>query len=270
MSLIDDVSLRRIAAEERVPLGTVEKDFAISCALLTMSRSRLKNHLVFKGGTAIRKIYYPEARFSEDMDFTVRSLGEEQMVDSLRELFREQAVDSISFQGAYKERFSQSGRSLRLPFTGPLRYRNSIRVDLSFRDDLILDVKARPTLSRYGESLTCNVYVVDFAEIMAEKLRALMERGYPRDYYDISTHIDKIKDKAFLRQLTKRKCRLIGAKYEPSNILDADALARAKAAWKTQLEQLLPHYTDFKTILPELKSKLSFLLQNKNTQHISD
>ena len=73
--MIDDVSLRRIATEKRVPLGTVEKDFAISCALLAISKSGLKDHLVFKGGTAIKKIYYPEARFSEDMDFTRRLEG---------------------------------------------------------------------------------------------------------------------------------------------------------------------------------------------------
>ena len=257
--MIDDVYLRRIATEEKVPLGTIEKDFAISCALLAISKSRMRNHLMFKGGTAIKKIYYPEARFSEDMDFTVRALDEKEAIESLKEFFREKAVDSISFEGAYEERFSQSGRSLRLPFTGPLRYRNSVRVDLSFRDDILLEVKERSVLSRYGDSLTCSVYVVDFVEIMTEKLRALIDRGYPRDYYDVSVHINKIEDKASLRELTERKCRLVGVKYEPSNIFNADSLARAEAAWKTQLEQLLPDYADFRTILPQLRSKLSFL-----------
>jgi len=168
-------------------------------------------------------------------------------------------VDSIIFEGAYEERFSQTGRRLRLPFTGPLRYTNSIRVDLSFRDDIILDVKEHPATSKYGNSLTCNVYATEFVEIMAEKLRALIERGYPRDYYDVLVHVDKIEDKVFLRELTERKCRLLDLKYEPKKIFDEDVLARVEAAWKTQLEQLLPHYSDFKTILPELQSKLSFL-----------
>lgn len=257
--MIDDVFLRRIAIEERVPLGTIEKDFAISCALLVISKSRLKNHLIFKGGTAIKKIYYPEARFSEDMDFTIRSISEEEILSSLKELFSGSKADSISFERAYEERFSQTGRSLRLPFTGPLRYRNSIRVDLSFRDDVILDVKERPVLSKYGDSISSSVYVIEFIEIIAEKLRALIARGYPRDYHDVSFHVDKIQDKGFLRELTQRKCCLIGIKYEPSNIFDEDVLTRVESAWKTQLEHLLPHYTNFRTILPELRTKLAFL-----------
>ena len=33
--------------------------------------SKLREILIFKGGTAIRKIYFPEWRLSEDMDFTI-------------------------------------------------------------------------------------------------------------------------------------------------------------------------------------------------------
>ncbi|MEM2941714.1 MAG: nucleotidyl transferase AbiEii/AbiGii toxin family protein, partial [Thermoproteota archaeon] len=135
--MIDDVLLRRIATEEKVPLGIIEKDFAISCVLLVISKSKLKDHLIFKGGTAIKKIYYPEARFSEDMDFTVRSISEEDVISSLKEIISETRIESIAFEKAYEERFSQTGISLRLPFIGPLRYRNSIRVDLSFRHDIL-------------------------------------------------------------------------------------------------------------------------------------
>ncbi|MBS7619323.1 nucleotidyl transferase AbiEii/AbiGii toxin family protein [Candidatus Bathyarchaeota archaeon] len=219
----------------------------------------MKDHLIFKGGTAIKKIYYPEARFSEDMDFTIRSLDENETISSLKELFSECVVDSISFKGAYEERFSQTGRRLRLPFTGPLRYRNSIRIDLSFRDDIILEVKEYPTPSKYGDYILSSVYAIEFVEIIAEKLRALIDRGYPRDYYDVSAHIDQIQDKAFLKELTKRKCRLIGIKYEPSKIFNEEVLARVESAWRTQLEHLVPQYTDFKTILPGLRTKLAFL-----------
>jgi predicted nucleotidyltransferase component of viral defense system len=257
--LIDDVFLRRIATEERVPLGTIEKDFAISCALLVMSRSELKDNLIFKGGTAIKKIYRPEARFSEDMDFTVRSIGEEEAITSLKELFNEIRVDSISFERSYEERFSQSGRRLRLPFTGPLQYRNSIRVDLSFRDDMILDVKEHPVIPIYGDSISSSVYAIEFVEIMAEKLRALIDRGYPRDYYDVYFHMDEIRDKEFLKELTIRKCNLIGISNKPSNIFNEEVLKRIESAWKTQLEHLLSHYVDFGTVITELKSKLSFL-----------
>lgn len=257
--MIDDVLLRRIATEERMPLGTIEKDFAISCALHVISKSKLIDGLIFKGGTAIKKIYYPEARFSEDMDFTVRSMSEEEALNSLNDLFNNTRVDTISFGRVYEEQFSQSGKMVRILFRGPLQYRNSIRVDLSFRKDIILEVKERPAFSKYSDSTSSKLYTLDFIEIIAEKLRALMSRGYPRDYFDIWSHIDKIGDKASLRDLTKRKCSILNLEYQPFNIFKEKILARVESAWKTQLQHLVPDYIEFKTILPELKEKLKFL-----------
>jgi len=257
--LIDDVLLRRIAAEERVPLGTIEKDLAISCALFIISGSKLCDNLVFKGGTAIKKFHDPEARFSEDMDFTVIDMTQEEAISSLEHLFFDRQVEAISFGMAYEERFSRAGRTLRLPFTGPLRYRNSIRIDLSFRDDIIIETTKRRIIHRYGEAISSEISVLDFTEMMAEKLRALMERGYPKDYYDIWFHIDKIQDKRLLKELTKRKCNLVGIEFNPTNIFDIQTLKNVESMWRTQLQHLLPHYVNFRHILPDLKTKLSFL-----------
>jgi predicted nucleotidyltransferase component of viral defense system len=262
--LIDDVLLRRIAIEERVPLGTIEKDLAISCALHAISGSRLRDHLVFKGGTAIKKFYQPDARFSEDMDFTVLNQSEDEAIYALKKLFQDKQVETVSFGEVYEERFSQAGRRIRLPFTGPLRYRNSVRIDLSFRDDIILETGRRTVLHRYGDTLPSEIHILDFTEIIAEKLRALMERGYSRDYYDIWKHIDKITDKSSLRELTARKCTLIGIEYSPTTIFDENILQRVESTWRTQLQHLLPDYVEFRAMLSDLKDRLKFLEHGVN------
>jgi len=260
--LIDDVLLRRIAAEEKVPLGTIEKDLALSCALHVISQSDLGERLVFKGGTAIKKYYYPGARFSEDMDFTVLKLNEDEVISSLERLFHDSQIDTISFGRPREERFSRAGRRLRLPFTGPLRYRNGIMIDLSFRNDVINEPVKRKIMHRYGESVSSEILVLEFTEIIAEKLRALMERGYPRDYYDLWVHIDKIGDKRRLRELALRKCALIGLDFRPGAIFDESVIERVESMWRTNLKHLLPNYVDFGEILPDLKAKLNFLLDN--------
>lgn len=61
--------IRRIAREEGLSAGVVEKDYAITWLLRGYYRrdSGLRRSLVLKGGTAIRKVYYPSTwRFSED------------------------------------------------------------------------------------------------------------------------------------------------------------------------------------------------------------
>lgn len=63
--------LKRLAGREGVPQAVVEKDYALSVVLKAIAGSELANGVVFKGGTAIRKAYFREARFSEDLDFSV-------------------------------------------------------------------------------------------------------------------------------------------------------------------------------------------------------
>ena len=63
-------SLKKIAAKQKIPFGTVEKDYVITIILALISEMQASNLMAFKGGTAIKKIYFPDARFSEDLDFT--------------------------------------------------------------------------------------------------------------------------------------------------------------------------------------------------------
>ena len=49
----------------------IEKDYVIGWVLKGISNNKfLLESLVFKGGTALRKIYFTEYRLSEDLDFT--------------------------------------------------------------------------------------------------------------------------------------------------------------------------------------------------------
>lgn len=72
--MIQPAEIARLA--HRLGLGdkTIEKDYALTWTLLAIAHSPLRDHLAFKGGTALKKAYVPEYRFSEDLDFTL--LGE--------------------------------------------------------------------------------------------------------------------------------------------------------------------------------------------------
>ena len=50
---------------------TIEKDYVLTWVLQAISASLLRDWLAFKGGTAIKKIYLPDYRYSEDLDFTL-------------------------------------------------------------------------------------------------------------------------------------------------------------------------------------------------------
>src|SRR4030067_3039242 len=59
------------AGERRIPESVLERDYCLSWFLVGLSRSPLRSRLFFKGGTALKKCYFPDYRFSEDLDFTL-------------------------------------------------------------------------------------------------------------------------------------------------------------------------------------------------------
>jgi predicted nucleotidyltransferase component of viral defense system len=55
-----------------VPLPTIEKDYVLGLLLACLYRHpAIKNNWIFKGGTCLKKIYFSDYRFSEDLDFTL-------------------------------------------------------------------------------------------------------------------------------------------------------------------------------------------------------
>lgn len=68
-------------AELKLPWNTLEQDFVLSWVLAGISQiEALRESLVFKGGTALKKAYFGKYRFSEDLDFTmIRTLSEREL-----------------------------------------------------------------------------------------------------------------------------------------------------------------------------------------------
>jgi predicted nucleotidyltransferase component of viral defense system len=62
-----------IAETKRVSKSTIDKDWALGHFIAAIySEPELKEALIFKGGTCLKKCYFPDYRFSEDLDFTAR------------------------------------------------------------------------------------------------------------------------------------------------------------------------------------------------------
>src|SRR5258708_2130866 len=65
------VRLQEAAAQSRVLPEVVERDYALSYVLAGLAvQPALAETLVFKGGTALKKLFFGEYRFSEDLDFS--------------------------------------------------------------------------------------------------------------------------------------------------------------------------------------------------------
>ena len=55
----------------RIPESVLERDYCLAWFLMALAESDLKATLGFKGGTALKRCYFGDYRFSEDLDFTL-------------------------------------------------------------------------------------------------------------------------------------------------------------------------------------------------------
>lgn len=69
--MIDVAEIQSNAAEFDIHHVNVERDYVFGWLLKAMFENEyLRNELVFKGGNCLRKGFYPDTRFSSDLDFS--------------------------------------------------------------------------------------------------------------------------------------------------------------------------------------------------------
>jgi predicted nucleotidyltransferase component of viral defense system len=177
----------------------VEKDYVLNWVLAGISaNSALKSTYVFKGGTCLKKCFFENYRFSEDLDFTVTE-PEYMRIDFLKETFfavsewiyEKSGVEILDSDIRFDE-FQTLKRGVavegRLGFRGPLERKGDwarIKLDLTHHERLVFEPVLREVYHPYSDELKINIKAYSLEEIFAEKLRALAERLRPRDLYDV-------------------------------------------------------------------------------------
>ncbi|NYT60819.1 nucleotidyl transferase AbiEii/AbiGii toxin family protein [Alcaligenaceae bacterium] len=61
------------AGGRRIPEAVIERDYVLAWFLTGLAGHPLREILAFKGGTALRRCWFEDYRFSEDLDFTLIS-----------------------------------------------------------------------------------------------------------------------------------------------------------------------------------------------------
>lgn len=257
--MIEDRILRRIAAEQKVGLDLIEKDYVLGWLLKGISSSSISGKLIFKGGTALSKVYFPlNWRISEDLDFTL--LDDSKMEDISSRLQDElpQVVDELSggirlhFKDCYvKQDFLRVTAS----FIGPItQHRTKIEVTREkFIGDYIFTKV--PVTYDYPEF---SLLVYTLHNILAEKLRSLIERTKIRDYYDSWKLLEmSVMDVELVRKLFFKKCEGKGIEFKKVDQFFRDDLIKILEPHLDELTrmttELLPPLRD---MISDLKSRL--------------
>jgi hypothetical protein len=154
----------------------------------------LREVLAFKGGTALRRCWFEDYRFSEDLDFTlIQPITLEDILAGLSDIFA--AVETACGLRIVFDRedrhHHQNSHTFYLRYQGPLPAANDVKVDITINEVLCFPLQDRPIYRTYSnfndlpEGPTIKVY--DIKEIVVEKLLALSDRARnePRDLHDL-------------------------------------------------------------------------------------
>ena len=195
-----------ISEQLGVSKSVIDKDWMLGHFIAAIfNEPELKETLIFKGGTCLKKCWFEEYRFSEDLDFTSKSQELELTQQHLKFITKyvedntEVKTHIVSLKPLkFKDRLT--GYEAIIKFWGadhprnimpptPDRWQTKIKIEIILYEEMIFDVSQQKVTHPYSDTLkletTIPCYKIE--EVLAEKLRALIQRSYtaPRDYYDI-------------------------------------------------------------------------------------
>jgi len=231
----------------------VEKDYVLGWLLWGIGADPdLGPAWAFKGGTCLKKCYIETYRFSEDLDFTlVRGLAPDEATASvalLRVLGRVGQESGIDFSArAPKLRLRPGGTSIegRVYYRGPRNAPGeaSVKIDLSLTEVVACPTVLRTISHPFPDTLPAPAQVrcYSFDEVFAEKLRAMGERGRPRDLYDIVNLYRRSDLRAhgpLIKAVLSEKCQ---SKNVTMPDLDAVQTAATRTGLETEWSNMLAH-----------------------------
>lgn len=272
--------IREVMQRRRVQQSIVEKDYALSYLLAAIAETDgLSENLVLKGGTALKKTYFPEYRFSEDLDYSTRILEPTPQIEALMETAIQQMVASLNERGPFQVRHEplilkhphpgdQIAYIVRVQFPEQRQPLCRLKVEITVDEPILMPTENRRVLHDFAEDFYVQVPVYSLVEITAEKLRALLqskarlaERGWGasrvcRDYYDLWNllRLPGIISPALI-SLLDQKCAARGIAHEtPYDFITDDLLAVAKAEWQRQLLPFVPDALPAGELLPQIQT----------------
>jgi len=254
--MISEAELRRHAVAAGVDTMVQDLDYGLGWFLAGLfTQTRAAQYLVFKGGTCLRKCYFANYRFSEDLDFTLRRAWP---IEALAEALEQVRAWSLDADGpdfgaapvrleVVNDEYGLESSQARVYYRGPLRWAGpprAIQLDVSRGEPLLFPVTTRALHHPYsdaGQLPPAAIPCYDLAEMLTEKLRAVSGQrrfAISRDIYDIHQLAGQNISLAAVRQALPAK---LAAKGLPLNIVSVAGLMQRRSVFEVDWERRLAH-----------------------------
>lgn len=233
--------------DENVPLHMIELDYIQS---IILKHIYLKHDsIVFKGGTSLRKVHNLD-RFSEDLDFNIRSGDVEEILHSGMRGLEKTGIDAeLTHLDNRKDVYLAKIR-----YRGPLHEgtelsEGTLKIDIS-KHKIHNKPSWETIIGTYPDTGTYSLKVMGLEEILTEKFRSLVQRNIPRDLYDIWYILKK--DIELDSDLLDQKFKDLNMTPKSPNDILSDYNLKDEN-WERDMRDLIHRPPKKKKILDEIK-----------------
>lgn len=250
--------INEMASRHNVSAETIEKDYVICWILSSLTQSSFIKDLVFYGGTALKRIYFDDHRFSEDIDLlTQKRFTLDQILNELKIL--DYALKETNLKLTVNPDKILTNKSHFQFFVNYEGYSDIIGAPKEIRIDLVMDRELfgesthQKIIHSYSDLIEQNktLLVMSPNTILANKLGMLMDltRNEPRDIYDIWFLLNRVKKFDFSFNKIQRILKVKYGFIPPISLL-IQHLKKPflKNQWNNRLKHQLGSLPDFDSV----------------------
>jgi len=268
--------IQKKARTEGVRDQQIEKDYVLSWILQGIAMNKeLSKAIVFKGGTVLKKAYFEDYRFSEDLDFTLLDdkISNQRIFNYIKDVFeyvKEEA--NIPLEIIDDNEHEDGGINFYISYIGPLGGMGAnkrVKIDISKSEKLQFEPIIKNVITSYSDQEEYKLLCYTLEEILVEKLRSIMQRMQARDFYD-AWYLLEIHglDLSFYVNEFIAKCE--SKSINPSYFFNKlnQRLPQYKARWQKSMKDQINDLPEFEKVeretLRHLKKLKNKLLRNSH------
>ncbi len=252
----------------------IEKDYILSWILFGIAKhEQLTKAIVFKGGTVLKKVYFENYRFSEDLDFTLLNseTTNELIFDWFQEVFEfiiEEAnipLEIIDPDGSHRDRHEhgEGGINFYISYIGPLGGQGNnkrVKVDISRSEQLVFEPVMKDVFVDYTDLEAYQLLCYTLEEVLVEKMRSVMQRMQARDFYDIWYLLEEHgMDADFYLNEFETKCKSKDLLHTDFSKKLTERLPQYKGRWQRSMNEQIKDLPDFDQVEREVKKHIKKL-----------
>jgi len=265
--MIKPGEIQQKSRENGVRDQQIEKDYVLSWILKGLAQNEnLSNVLVFKGGTVLKKFYFKNYRYSEDLDFTLLddSITNEQIFEWFKQTFefvREEA--NIPLEIIDNNEHEDGGINFYISFIGPLggqRSNKKIKVDISRSEKMEFKPVINKAFKVYTDTDEFKLLCYPLEEVLIEKMRSVMQRMQARDFYDIWYLMEKhgLNIDFYMNEF-KNKCAAKGLNSSLFPAKLSERIPQYKGRWQVSMNDQIKDLPGFEQVEREVQRNLKKL-----------